>query len=107
MVELTVTVVVSGLGSGRLCVCYGVWIRGRKMGGGKGTLGELLSVWGSKPAHLFDPPPGAQAAAIPSNPKQSPTNWSNIQTVHKECIKLHRNRIKYTESISKRYSLGL
>jgi len=42
MVELTVTVVVSGLGSGRLCVCYGVWIRGRKMGGGKGTLGELL-----------------------------------------------------------------
>jgi len=75
------------------------------MGGGKGTLGELLSVWGSKPAHLFDPPPpGAQAAAIPSNLQQSPANWNNIQRVHKECIKLHRNRIKYTESISKRYS---
>jgi len=40
MVELTVTVVVSGLGSGRLCVCYGVWIRGERWVGGKGTLGS-------------------------------------------------------------------
>ena len=69
-----------------------------------GTLGELLSVWGSKPAHLFDPPQGLKLPAIPSNLQQSPTKWSDMQIVHKHCIKPCRNRVKYTEKKGKRYT---
>jgi len=46
MVELTVTVVVSGLGSGRLCVCYGVWIRGEKDGWGERHFGGVTKCLG-------------------------------------------------------------
>lgn len=63
---------------------------------------KCLGVYPATSAEV--PPGGGPVASVCCKHLQSPTNWNNMQRVHKQCIKQRRKGVKCTDKKGKRYS---